>query len=119
MPNGKPGDHPLTDVLVHDADVFTPEIDHLVREEAKARGWDTSAAIPGAMAVETLLQNVAAQGRVAGTVELWVSDRLVLGNQPIQHDLAMAILTDKALELGLEPAGFEQGDRGRTYRYRK
>jgi hypothetical protein len=32
MPNGKPGDHPLTDILVHKRPTFTPEIDHLVRQ---------------------------------------------------------------------------------------
>ena len=27
MPNGKPGDHPLTDVLVHHLPVFNDEVD--------------------------------------------------------------------------------------------
>ena len=157
MPNGKPGDHPLTDVLVHGADVFSPEVDRLIREiariggekeldrlvdwltppalpqmrqdlqaaydrllkDAKARGWDTSAAVPGAMAVEELLQAFEAQAQAAEIVQLWVPDRLVLGNRLVQSDFAMAIVTDKALELGFEPAGFEQGDKGRTYTYRK
>ncbi|GAB3039522.1 hypothetical protein [Natronobiforma cellulositropha] len=26
MPNGRPGDHPYTDIVVHDHDLFTPEI---------------------------------------------------------------------------------------------
>ncbi len=32
MPNGKPGDHPVTDILVHRLRVFSPEIDALILE---------------------------------------------------------------------------------------
>ena len=32
MPNGKPGDHPLTDILVHGLTVYSPTIDDLIRE---------------------------------------------------------------------------------------
>lgn len=32
MPNGKPRDHPLTDVLVHGMEVFGPRADGLIRE---------------------------------------------------------------------------------------
>jgi len=32
MPNGRPGDHPLTDILVHGFTVFGPELDDLIRE---------------------------------------------------------------------------------------
>lgn len=32
MPNGKPGDHPLTDICVHGRRTFSEEADHLVRE---------------------------------------------------------------------------------------
>ena len=35
MPNGKPGDHPLTDILVHRLQVYSPAIDELVREIAR------------------------------------------------------------------------------------
>jgi hypothetical protein len=31
MPNGKPGDHPLTDIVVHNIEVFGSEIDDKVR----------------------------------------------------------------------------------------
>ncbi len=30
--NGKPGDHPLTDILVHKLEIYGPEADNLVRE---------------------------------------------------------------------------------------
>ena len=29
--NGKPGDHPLTDILVHQLTVYSPQIDELIR----------------------------------------------------------------------------------------
>ena len=32
MPNGKPGDDPLTDILVHNLEVFSPEADALIKE---------------------------------------------------------------------------------------
>lgn len=42
MPNGKPGDHPYTDIIVHGSDYFTPEIDALVRK-LDAQGADHDA----------------------------------------------------------------------------
>ena len=35
MPNGKPGDHPFTDIVVHGRDVYSPQIASLVREIAQ------------------------------------------------------------------------------------
>jgi hypothetical protein len=32
MPNGKPGDSPYTDIVIHDRDIYSPEIDDLIRE---------------------------------------------------------------------------------------
>jgi hypothetical protein len=34
MPNGKPGDHPLTDILLHDRKIYSPAARDLVREIA-------------------------------------------------------------------------------------
>jgi hypothetical protein len=55
MPNGKPGDHPLTDILVHGREVYGAEADRLIEGIARlcsrreldgwwlARiGWDAS-----------------------------------------------------------------------------
>lgn len=36
--NGKPGDHPLTDILVHKLSVFSPAIDSLIMEIASLGG---------------------------------------------------------------------------------
>ena len=38
MPNGRPGDHPLTDVLHHGLSVFGDEADGLIREIAALGG---------------------------------------------------------------------------------
>ena len=157
MPNGKPGDHPLTDLLVHgmhgysaEADALIVEIARLVSrrelnelfdwgqppalpqftkllrekrdelfEQARARGWDPTAAVPGAGAVEDLLKVLQLRSEGADSLELWVSDRLTLGETEVPASIAMAIVLDKALSLGLEPDGFQQGDGGRTYRYRR
>ena len=35
MPNGKPGDHPYTDIIVHGRRVYSKAIDRLVREVAE------------------------------------------------------------------------------------
>ena len=40
MPNGKPGDHPLTDLLVHGMPVFNQHVDTLIREIAELGGRD-------------------------------------------------------------------------------
>ncbi|MDP3768223.1 MAG: hypothetical protein Q8S13_09420 [Dehalococcoidia bacterium] len=34
MPNGKPGDHPYTDIVIHQLLVYSPSADALVREIA-------------------------------------------------------------------------------------
>lgn len=34
MPNGKPGDHPLTDILVHDRKIYSAVARDLIREIA-------------------------------------------------------------------------------------
>jgi len=36
MPNGKPGDHPISDITVHQMTVFGPACDNLIREVCEA-----------------------------------------------------------------------------------
>jgi hypothetical protein len=38
MPNGKPGDHPLTDVIIHGLPVYSPKANGLVREIGRLGG---------------------------------------------------------------------------------
>lgn len=35
MPNGKPGDHPLTDILLHRRNAYGAEVDDLIRKIAE------------------------------------------------------------------------------------
>jgi len=32
MPNGKPGDHPITDIIIHKMRLFSPKADALIAE---------------------------------------------------------------------------------------
>lgn len=34
MPNGKPGDHPYTDIVVHKQDIYSKRVSDLIREIA-------------------------------------------------------------------------------------
>jgi hypothetical protein len=41
MPNGKPGDHPFTDILHYGSSEFGEPVDALVKSMSKATGFDT------------------------------------------------------------------------------
>lgn len=40
MPNGKPGDHPFTDIVVHKIETYSPEIDGLIRGRDSLDSFD-------------------------------------------------------------------------------
>ena len=40
MPNGKPGDHPLTDIIIHGATVYGVKTDGLIRKISMLCSWD-------------------------------------------------------------------------------
>ena len=40
MPNGKPGDHPLTDIFKHRIEAYGPEADDLIRRIQELSGPD-------------------------------------------------------------------------------
>ena len=40
MPNGKPGDHPITDIVTHGLAVYSPRADTLIREIVQLGGED-------------------------------------------------------------------------------
>jgi len=40
VPNGKPGDHPITDILLHNIRVFSRKADRLIREICNLGGRD-------------------------------------------------------------------------------
>ncbi len=41
MPNGKQGDHPFSDIIIHRLEVYSPEIDDLVRRIASLCNEET------------------------------------------------------------------------------
>ena len=41
MPNGKQGDHPFSDIIIHRLEVYSPEIDNLVRRIASLCNEET------------------------------------------------------------------------------
>jgi hypothetical protein len=51
--------------------------------------------------------------------DLFVPRDLTLCNQPVSADVAMAIILDKLLGHGFEPAGFSQMAQGRVYHYKR
>lgn len=40
MPNGRPGDHPFTDIIYHGSSEFGEPVDSLVKELSKTNGFD-------------------------------------------------------------------------------
>ena len=69
--------------------------------------------------VEALLNVVAQWPDAAASADLWVPDELTLQGQVVGKDIAMAIVLDKILALGLFPNGFSAGDGGRLYHYKR
>jgi hypothetical protein len=74
---------------------------------------------PSIGSVEALLNEVAQWSGAAASADLWVPDELTLQGQVVGKDIAMAIVLDKILALGLFPSGFSTGDGGRLYHYKR
>jgi hypothetical protein len=155
MPNGKPGDHPFTDLLVHGLPVFSRGADNLIREiarfvpwqemdrlfdwlhpppvpelvrilrtkrdevvrEARERGWDIAAPIPGAAALVELLHEMERLAAASDNFELFVPDRVTLTEALIPKETVLSVLDDKASSLGFVRKGSSPADRGITYRF--
>jgi hypothetical protein len=69
--------------------------------------------------VEALLNEVTQWSDAAASADLWVPDELTLQGRAVAKDIAMAIVLDKILALGLFPSGFSTGDGGRLYHYKR
>jgi hypothetical protein len=69
--------------------------------------------------VEELLAAINAIPDAADSFTLWVPDRVSHRGEVIAQDLAMAIVVDQLLARSFFPDGFESGDKGRLYRYRR
>jgi hypothetical protein len=72
------------------------------------------------MSVEDLLEAIdRTVSKKTTTFDLFVPSDLTLRDQPVSADVAMAVILDKLLEDGFEPAGFSQDAHGRLYHYRR
>ncbi len=69
-------------------------------------------------ALESLLARVEAIAPDATSIDLWVPERLTLGEREIAQDVAMAMLLDKLLARNLFPQGSLVEAGGRLHRYR-
>jgi hypothetical protein len=70
--------------------------------------------------VEGLCDQLRSAAKTGGDVSLWVPDALTLKGKPVPQQptgIAMSIITDTALSLGLWPNGFTEGTDGRIYHY--
>ena len=90
------------------------------------RGDGERCALIGAMsearAVEALCEELRQRAGTDSRVDLWVPDELTIGGAPEPKNptgLAMALIGDTALSLGLWPDGFTPGAGGRTYHYKR
>lgn len=77
-----------------------------------------SAPTPVLGSVEAALAAIDGHDGNPETFSLLLSNDLSYGNQPIAHNLAMAMITDRVLKRRWEPTGFEGVTGGRRYSYR-
>jgi hypothetical protein len=69
--------------------------------------------------VEALLSELeACEVSSKRSLEFWVPQQLTFRGQPVQHDVAMAIILDNILSKGYEPDGFAEVNGGRIYKYK-
>jgi len=52
------------------------------------------------------------------TFELWITQSVTFRGKPTQLDVALALIVDRALGKGYEPAGFKERLGGRIYRFK-
>jgi hypothetical protein len=69
--------------------------------------------------VEDLLGQISLWQDTAEIADLWVPGVLTLKDRAVDHDVAMAMVLDKALSLGWLPSGFSPGKSGRWYHYER
>lgn len=87
----------------------------LLRSVVEQAGTDE----PADGSVEDLLGQISLWPETAEVADLWVPDRLTLKGRAVDHDVAMAMVLDKALSRGLLPGGFSPGKDGRRYHYER
>jgi hypothetical protein len=70
------------------------------------------------MDVTELVTTIREHGDPSRRLDLWVPDQLTLNGGDVPHDIAMAIVGDAVLAIGLTMDGFTPGTDGRTYHYK-
>jgi hypothetical protein len=83
--------------------------------EQQVAGSDS--AVPTGSTVEDLLSKASAISPDATTFELWVPSALTLSGSSVAPDVAMSMILDRLLGLGMYPAGMERRPGGTIYRY--
>jgi len=74
----------------------------------------------GPNSVEALLETIERSlSEEMSKLDLFVPSDLTLRDKPVSADVAMAVILDKLLGAGFEPAGFSQAPHGRLYHYRR
>lgn len=87
----------------------------LFRSGAELAGTDE----PENGSVEDLLGQISLWHDTADIADLWVPGVLTLKGRAVDHDIAMAMVLDKALSRGWMPSGFSAGKSGRWYHYER
>lgn len=83
--------------------------------EQQVAGSDS--AVPTGSTVENLLSKASAISPDATTFEPWVPSALTLSGSSVAPDVAMSMILDRLLGLGMYPAGMERRPGGTIYRY--
>jgi hypothetical protein len=68
--------------------------------------------------VEELVAELRAGATADAPFDLWVPGVLTLGGSPVPRDVAMAVIGDAVLAVGLAPDGFTDGPGCRTYHFK-
>lgn len=75
--------------------------------------------MPASGSIEDLIRRVDATDPSATSFSLYVPSQLTWEGHSVPSDMAMAVVLDRLLGAGFMPAGFEQRDAGRLYRYER
>ena len=85
--------------------------------DAEQQVAESDSVPPTGSTVEELLSRVSAIAPNATTFELWVPSTLTMSGSHVAPDVAMSIVLDRLLGLGMYPAGMDRRPGGTVYRY--
>lgn len=68
--------------------------------------------------VEDLVSHVRTGATADEPYDIWVPNILTFGDNAVSQDVAMAVVGDAVLAVGLGPNGFTEGVGGRTYHFK-